>query len=419
MHKLRIDIHSFLLYCIFFTLYDSIKAQQENLISFPISQLNSEIRNISYTSDNFKVISLSIDDIESNGVEFQLGISTSSDSPLPFSSLIKYNQLTGVFSGNTAFSFDLGILYLIRLNTDNSKIFSFSSKNINNTHIVGFYLNRYLIDFEENSFEENKINFNNNYGFVLQNSSNTIIHYMSFNNIATLIIFLDINNVEIKPVILNYESFKSIKCVKYNENNFLCLFVKEINSTIKEINIKHFNASNFIEKENDEQIINSTDSYDSDNNITDNYIDNYIDNYTDNSSDIISDEPTDDDDSKDEDENEKDYKKYYEINNSLSFNLSLINNYAFDFYKTDDNHFITCFLINEGNVQKIICYKNILDELVTSPLKEYTIFKSCDSKRVGMKSEIYDILVNICVIKHKKKIKIYLTQKKYSYNHLN
>ena len=380
-HKLRIDIHSFLLYFIFFTLYDSIKAQQENLISFPISQLNSEIRNISYTSDNFKVISLSIDDIESNGVEFQLGISTSSDSPLPFSSLIKYNQLTGVFSGNTAFSFDLGILYLIRLNTDNSKIFSFSCKNINNTHIVGFYLNRDLIDFEENSFEENKINFNNNYGFVLQNSSNTIIHYMSFNNIATLIIFLDINNAEIKPVILNYESFKSIKCVKYNENNFLCLFVKEINSTIREINIKHFNATNFIEKENDEQIINSTDSYDSDNNITDNYIDNYVDNYTDNSSDIISDEPTDDDDSKEEDENEKNYKKYYEINNSLSFNLSLINNYAFDFYKTDDNHFITCFLINEGNVQKIICYKNIFDELVASPLTEYTIFKSCDIKK--------------------------------------
>ena len=238
-YKLRINIHSFLLYFIFFTLYDSIKTQQENLISFPISQLNSEIRNISYTSDNFKVISLSIDDIESNGVEFQLGISTSSDSPSPFSSVIKYNQLTGVFSGNTAFSFDLEILYLIRLSTDNSKIFSFSCKNVNNTDILGFYLNRDLIDFEGNSFEENKINFNNNFGYVLQNNSNTIIHYMSFNNIATLIIFLDINNEEIKPLILNYESYQSIKCVRYNENNFLCLYVKEIDDNLREINIKH------------------------------------------------------------------------------------------------------------------------------------------------------------------------------------
>ena len=377
--KLRIDIHSFLLYFIFFTLYDSIKTQQENLISFPLSQLNSEIRNISYTSDNFKVISLSIDDIESNGVEFQLGISTSSDSPSPFSSVIKYNQLTGVFSGNTAFSFDLEILYLIRLSTDNSKIFSFSCKNINSTDILGFYLNRDLIDFEGNSFEENKINFNNNFGYVLQNNSNTIIHYMSFNNIATLIIFLDINNEEIKPLILNYESYQSIKCVRYNENNFLCLFVKEIDDNIREINIKHYNTTNFIKKEKEEKK-NSTDNYTSDDNITDNYIDNYVDNYTDNSSDIISDDTTDDD-IEDEDENERDYKKNYEINNALSFNLSLINNYAFDFYKTDDNHFITCFLINEGNVQKIICYKNSFDELVSSPLTEYTIFKSCDIKK--------------------------------------
>ena len=379
--KLRTNIHIFLLYYIFFTLYGTIKTQQQNLISFPISQLNSEIRNISYTINNFKIISLSIDDMESNGVEFQLGISTSSDSPFPFSSVIKYNQLTGVFSGNIAFSFDLEILYLIRLNTDNSKIFSFSCKNKNSTHILGFYLNRDLIDFEENSFEENKINYNNNFGYVLQNSSNTIAHYMSFNNIATLIIFLDINNEEIKPVILNYESHKSIKCIKFNENNFLCLFVKEINDNIREINIKHFNATNFIKKENEEEKnINSTDSYDSDNNSTDNFIDKYVDNYTDNSSDIISDESTDDDNT-DEEENEKDYKKYYEINNTLSFNLSLINNYAFDFYKTDDNHFITCFLINEGNVQKIICYKNIFEELVISPLNKYTVFKSCDIKK--------------------------------------
>ena len=384
LHKLRINIHLFLLYFIYFTLNDSIKAQQENLISFPITQLNSEIRNISYTSDNFKVISLSIDDIESNGVEFQLGISTSSDSPLPFSSVIKYNQLTGVFSGNIAFSFDLEILYLIKLSTDNSKIFSFSCKNINNTKILGFYLNRDLIDFEGNNFEQNNINFNNNLGYVLQNSSNTIAHYMSFNNIATLIIFLDINNEQIKPIFLNYESYKSIKCVKYNDNNFFCLFVKEINSNIREINIKHFNSSNFIKKEKEEKIINSTDTYESDNNMTDNYIDNYVNNNTDNSSEIIPDDATDDeaiDEEEDEDENEKDYKKNFEINNTLSFNLSLINNYAFDFYKTDDNHFITCFLINEGNVQKIICYKNVFEELVTSPLTTYTIFKSCDIKK--------------------------------------
>ena len=374
-YKLRANIHIFLLYIIIFILYDSIKAQQEHLITFPISQLNSEIRNISYTSDNFKIISFSIDDTESNGVEFQIGITSTSDSPLAFSSSIKFNQLTGVFSYGPAFSFDLEILYLIKLNTDNSKIFSFSCKNINNTDILGFYLNRDLIDFEGNNFEENKINFNSNFGYVLQKASITIAHYMTYNNFATLIVFLDINHEEKKPLILNYESYKSIKCVKYNENNFFCIYVKEINDNKREINIKHFNSTYFTKKNKEEKNINSTDNYENDNNMTDNYIDNYTDNYTDNSSDIISDDPIDDD------EDEKNYKANIEINSSLSFNISLINNYAFDFYKTDDNHFITCFLINEGNIQKIICYKNEFEELVTSPLTEYTIFKSCDIKK--------------------------------------
>ena len=370
-HKLIPNIHIFLLYIILFILYDSIKAQQEHLITFPISQLNSEIRNISYTSDNFKIISFSIDDTESNGVEFQIGISSTSNSPLAFSSSIKFNQLTGVFSYGPAFSFDLEILYLIKLNTDNSKIFSFSCKNMNNIDILGFYLNRDLIDFEGNNFEEKKINFNSNFGYVLQKASITIAHYMTYNNFATLIVFLDINHEEIKPLILNYESYKSIKCVKYNENNFFCIFVKEINDNKREINIKHFNSTYFTKKNKEEKNINSTDNYENDNNMTD----NYIDNYTDNSSDIISDDPIDDD------EDEKNYKANIEINSSLSFNISLINNYAFDFYKTDDNHFITCFLINEGNIQKIICYKNEFEELVTSPLTEYTIFKSCDIKK--------------------------------------
>ena len=205
---------------------------------------------------------------------------------------------------------------------------------------------------------------------------------MNYNNSTNLIVFLDIDNEENETKIINYEKYQGINCIKYNDSNFFCIFVKEISNNLKTINIKHFNSTKFKffkgnNVSNDSYITNDTTTDDiiSEDNYTGFFIDNYTEIFTDNNSDI---ENITEDDEKDD---EVDNKDPYEINEELSFNLSLINNFAFDFYKTDDNHLITCFLVNEDNSQKIICYKNTFEELINSRLSNYLVYKSCEIKR--------------------------------------
>ena len=340
--KFKLNIHKYLILIIYFSLFIFIQGNQEDLINIPIKNLNTEIKNEEYTTDHFQVISLYVNDKESYGVEIEIAVSTKTNSPYPFTSIIKYLQLTSSFT-HTSYLFHIEMHYLFKLNRETNNIFSFSCKNEDNCINCGFYLSENILNFVGNSFEKSKIDFNNNIGYILQNNSNTLVHYMSFDNITYLIVFYDLINLEIKPMILKYNKYKSIKCINYNDMNFFCLFVKQMNDNVRTINIKYFNITKF------------------------KYIEEYNDKITDNTTDNNTD--TDND------------KIIYDIDESLSFNLNLINNYAFDFYRTDDNHLITCFLINEDNLQKIICYKNTFEETINSSITNYPIYKSCDIKK--------------------------------------
>ena len=243
------------------------------------------------------------------------------------------------------------MLYMIQLNLENKIIFSFSCTNVTNTSLCGFYLNENLINFEENKYIKEQINTNIELGYVLQNNSNTIIHYMNYNGIANLIIFLDINNKIENPQILNYENYKEIKCINFNETDFVCILIKDNNDSMKTINIKHFNISSFKYFEN----INTIDN-----------------------------------------------ENPFEIDDKLSFNLSLINNYSFDIYKTDNNILIICFFVKEGNIDKIICYNNTFEEIINSSLEQFPIYKSCDIKKDG--KPIFFNYEKISIIYYKKNI---------------
>ena len=317
-------------YIIYLSILIFVKGEQEILISLEMNKLNPKITNEIYSKEQINIIGLSIDDTESNGVEIQFDISTSIDSPNPFAASIKYIELTKGFSNYFPYLFNIEILYLINLNIENNNIFSFSCSIENNSDVCGFYLNENLIDFDGNKFERDKINFNNEFNYILQNNTNTIIHYMKYNNTPYIIIFPEIYSEDKTPIILKYEQYNTIKCITYDIDNFFCIFIKQINETMRNIIIKHFNSNKFGEF---------------------------------NDINIISDE----------------------LNGTkLSFNLSIINNYAFDIYKTDDNNIITCFLVNEDNLQKIICYKNTFEQLINFSLENLIIYKSCDIKRDDM-----------------------------------
>ena len=328
---------------IFLSILFCIISEEQSLISIEINKLNNEIKNEIFSKEHFKIIGISIDDTETNGLEIQFDISTTWDSPVPFTTSIKYIELTKGFTDISQYLFHLEMLYLIKLQlgSNGKYIFSFSCSNQNNTNICGFYLNENLINFEENFFLNDNLNLKNGFGYVLQNNTNTIVHYMNYDSIPYLIFFLDINNEEDKAIVLKFNDFQAIKCILFNNLNFLCLFVNQIDELNKSINIKHYNTSklNFIDEINE----------------------NFPD-YNNNTNDDEAFNP-------------------YLINETLSFNLNLINSYSFDFYKTEDNNFISCFLINEGNFQKIICYKNTFDEINNSPLTSFPIYKSCEIKK--------------------------------------
>ena len=330
-------IFLFIFYCLSIIKSDT---DEQTLISLELNKLNSQIKNEIYSKDQIHIIDLSIDDTELNGVEIQFYISSSWDSPLPFTSSIKYIELTKSFSTPSQYLSNIETFYLINVNLENNNVFSFSCSNNNNTAFCGFYLDGNLINFEDNKFEKNIINLNTELGYIIQNKTNAIIHYMSYNNISNLIMFLDIKNELDKPMILNYDNYHEIKCINFDDMNFFCLFVKESNETTRNINIKHFNTSLF------KYIENNNDSINEDNDT------------------IITKNP-------------------FEIDENLTFNLNLINNYAFDLYKTDDNNLIICFLINEENLQKVVCYKNTFEELINFTLIEFPVYKSCDIKKDG------------------------------------
>ena len=105
--KVKSLFHILLSYFIFFIELKNTFAQQENLISISIAQLNPKIKNNTYLLNNFKIIDLSVDDTESNGVDYQFGISSTSDSSYPFSATIKYNQLKQAFSDTVVYLFEL------------------------------------------------------------------------------------------------------------------------------------------------------------------------------------------------------------------------------------------------------------------------------------------------------------------------
>ena len=92
----------------------------------------------------------------------------------------------------------------------------------------------------------------------------------------------------------------------------------------------------------------------------------------------------------------------FEIDDKLSFNLSLINNYSFDLYKTDNNILIICFFVKEGNIDKIICYNNTFEEIINSSLEQFPIYKSCDIKKDG--KPIFFNYEKISIIYYKKNI---------------
>ena len=195
------------IFFIFFSILFYLNANKETLISLEINKLNNRITNENYSKENIHIIGLSIDDNESNGVEIQFNISTSWDSPFPFSSSIKYIELTKGFTTPSQYLYNIEMLYMIQLNLENKIIFSFSCTNVTNTSLCGFYLNENLINFEENKYIKEQINTNIELGYVLQNNSNTIIHYMNYNDNANLIIFRDINNKIENPQILIFLPF--------------------------------------------------------------------------------------------------------------------------------------------------------------------------------------------------------------------
>ena len=164
---------------------------------------------------------------------------------------------------------------------------------------------------------------------------------MNYNNTPNLVIFPNINNEIEDTVILNYENYQEVKCITYNISNFFCIFIRQIDENLRNINIKHFDINIF---ENNE------------------YSDEYI------ISDAITNNDTED-------------NNPFQINNTFSFNLSMINNYSFYLYKPDDNTLIICFLVNEDNLQKIICYKNTFEKLIQFSLEDLTVYKSCDIKK--------------------------------------
>ena len=314
-------------YIIYLYILIFVKAEQEILINLEMNKLNPKITNEIYSKEQINLIGLSIDDTESNGIEIKFEISSTNDSPNPFAASIKYTELTKGFSNHFVYYFNVELLYLINLNIENNKIFSFSCTNENNIDICGFYLNENLIDFDGNKFERDKINFNNEFDYILQNNTNTIIHYMNYINTPYMVIFPEINNEDKKPIILKYEYYHTIKCITFDKDNSLCIFIKQIDETMRNIIIKHFNISIFVEYNDINDISN-------------------------------------------------------ELNRTnLSFDLSIINNYAFDIYKTDDNNIIVCFLVNEDNLQKIICYKNSFEQIINFSLKNLTIYKTCDIKK--------------------------------------
>ena len=314
----------------------------EILVSLEMTKINRELSNEIYLKDEINIIDFSVDDTESKGVEIQFEISTTYDSAIPFASSIKYFELTKRFSDSFQYLFHLEMFYLEKLE-ENNNIFSFSCSYGEDLVIpCGFYLNETLINFEGNYFERFDIDFHNKWGHFLQNDSKSIVHFMNCNSRSYLIIFLDIYNEPEKPIILNFDNFEFIKCIYFDNMNFFCLFAHQNIDSTYSLNLKYFNFSKF-------------------NNTNGNNTNN----------------------------EDFDAKSIYEIDNNFSFNLSLFNNYAYDLYKTDDNKLIICFLINEDNLQKIICYKNTFEELISNSLKEFDIYKSCTLKKDG-KPEFFD-----------------------------
>ena len=215
---------------IFLSILFCSNSEEQSLISIEINKLNNEIKNEIFSKEHFKIIGISIDDTETNGLEIQFDISTTWDSPVPFTTSINYIELTKGFTDISQYLFHLEMLYLIKLQlgSNGKYIFSFSCSNKNNTSICGFYLNENLINFEENFFLNDNLNLKNGFGYVLQNNTNTIVHYMNYDSIPYLIFFLDINNEEDKAIVLKFNDFQAIKCILFNNLNFLCLFVNQI-----------------------------------------------------------------------------------------------------------------------------------------------------------------------------------------------
>ena len=113
------------IFFIFFSILFYLNANKETLISLEINKLNNRITNENYSKENIHIIGLSIDDNESNGVEIQFNISTSWDSPFPFSSSIKYIELTKGFTIPSQYLYNIEMLYIIQLNLENNIIFHF------------------------------------------------------------------------------------------------------------------------------------------------------------------------------------------------------------------------------------------------------------------------------------------------------
>ena len=323
------------------------KQDQEILISLPLTSLNPDIRNEIFSKHQFNIIELKVDDDESRGIHIKLGISTTIDSPLPFSSSIIYNKLNSSFSELISYDYNLEILYLIKLK--NNKTLSFSCQNLYNINdiLCGFYRNNIFVFMDNNNFEKELINFNNGFGNFLLYNENILVHYMSYNNSVILILLKDINFEEIKFKINVYKSYDAIKCIYFNEDGFFCVFVKKNNITNK-INIKYFNINeiNFEEDFNNDNNINQNNTNKEYSKSLRNFLDNYIDN----------------------DIGLNYNKGSFLLNDSLSFKMNLINNYAFDIYIDEQNIIIVCFLINEDNLQSVKCYKNCYQELIKTSL---------------------------------------------------